>query len=147
MFDKLFRTEPELSILLLRLALGIVFFAHGAQKMLGWFGGGGFSGTMDAMTGMGMPAVIVFLIIIGEFFGALGLLVGFLSRVAAGGIGIIMLGAIFMVHAQNGFFMNWYGNQQGEGFEYHLLAVGICMALLIKGSGALSIDRMLAERG
>ncbi len=147
MFDKLIRTEPELSILLLRLALGIVFFAHGAQKMLGWFGGGGFSGTMDAMTGMGMPAVIVFLIIIGEFFGALGLLAGFLSRVAAGGIGIIMLGAIFMVHAQNGFFMNWYGNQQGEGFEYHLLAIGICMALLIKGSGALSIDRMLAERG
>ena len=147
MFDKLFRTEPELSILLLRLALGIVFFAHGAQKMLGWFGGGGFSGTMDAMTGMGMPAVIVFLIIIGEFFGALGLLAGFLSRVAAGGIGIIMLGAIFMVHAQNGFFMYWYGNQQGEGFEYHLLAIGICMALLIKGSGALSIDRMLAERG
>lgn len=147
MFDKLIRTEPELSILLLRLALGIVFFAHGAQKMLGWFGGGGFSSTMDAMTGMGIPAVIVFLIIIGEFFGALGLLVGFLSRVAAGGIGIIMLGAIFMVHAQNGFFMNWYGSQQGEGFEYHLLAVGICMALLIKGSGALSIDRMLAERG
>ena len=146
MLHKLMRTEPELSTLLLRLALGIVFFAHGAQQMLGWFGGGGFQSTMDAMTGMGLPAVIVFLVIIGQFFGSIGLLAGFLSRIAGAGIGVIMLGAIFTVHVQHGFFMNWFGNQQGEGFEYHLLALGICLALLIKGSGALSVDRMLADR-
>ncbi len=146
MLHKLMRTEPELSSLLLRLALGIVFFPHGAQQMLGWFGGGGFQSTMDAMTGMGLPAVIVFLVIIGQFFGSIGLLAGFLSRIAAAGLGLIMLGAIFTVHVQHGFFMNWFGNQQGEGFEYHLLALGICLALLIKGSGALSVDRMLADR-
>lgn len=145
MANKLFATNDDISLLILRLTLGIVFFAHGAQKMLGWFGGYGFSGTMGYFTGQGLPAVIAFLIIIGEFFGSLGLIFGFLSRIAAAGIGIIMLGAVFTIHIHNGFFMNWFGNQKGEGFEYHLLVLAIVVAILIKGSGMLSIDRALSK--
>jgi len=139
------KTEPELSTLVLRLALGFVMFPHGAQKMLGWYGGGGLSGTIEAMTGMGLPLIVVLLVIIGEFFGAIGLLIGFLSRVAAGGLAIIMIGAAFM-HLENGFFMNWFGQQAGEGYEYHLLAIGIALAIVIKGSGALSVDRFLTQK-
>lgn len=145
MWNKLLATTDDKAVFLARLALGVVFFAHGAQKMLGWFGGSGFSGTLDAFTGMGMPVVIAALVICGEFFGSLGLLAGFLSRIAAAGIGIIMLGAVFMVHAANGFFMNWFGNQQGEGFEYHILAIGLALVVLIKGSGAFSVDRALSR--
>lgn len=141
---RVMRTEPELSTLILRLALGVVIFPHGAQKMLGWFGGGGLSGTIEAMTGMGLPLIVVLLVVVGEFFGSIGLIVGCLSRVAAGGIAVIMMGAGFM-NRQNGFFMNWWGQLEGEGFEYHLLAIGIALALVIKGSGALSIDRLLTR--
>ena len=146
MWKKLITTDNDWGALVLRLALAIAIFPHGAQKLLGWYGGNGFSGTMDFMTSqMGLPAVVVFQVIIGEFFCPLGLLVGFLGRVAAGGIAIIMAGAMTF-HWSNGFFMNWYGNQQGEGFEYHILAIGIALALVIKGSGALSFDRHLAGR-
>jgi putative oxidoreductase len=148
MFKKLIQTDDDVGMFLVRLFLGIVMFPHGAQKMLGWFGGGGFSGTVQGMTGMGLPAAVVVLIIIGEFFGALGLIFGFLGRVAAGGILLIMLGAIFMVHLKNGFFMNWMGTPNGqEGFEYHLLVVGMALAVLVKGSGKLSIDRSLSDKG
>lgn len=146
MFQKLIRTEDDTAALMLRLTLGIVFFPHGAQKMLGWFGGHGFSGTMDFFTSSGMPWILAFLVIVGEFFGSIGLVVGFLGRIAAFGIGCIMVGAIFLGgHIQHGFFMNWFGNQQGEGFEYHLLAIGIALAVLIKGSGRLSVDRALSK--
>ena len=148
MFKKLIQTDDDVGMFLVRLFLGIVMFPHGAQKMLGWFGGGGFSGTLQGMTGMGLPAAVVVLIIIGEFFGSLGLIFGFLGRLAAGGILIIMLGAIFMVHLKNGFFMNWMGAPNGqEGFEYHLLVVGMALAVLVKGSGKLSIDRALSDKG
>lgn len=139
---RILRTDPELSTLLIRLALGLVIFPHGAQKALGWFGGAGFGGSMEALTGMGLSATVAGLVIFGELFGSLALIVGFLGRVAAAGIAIIMTGAAFM-HRSNGFFMNWYGTKSGEGFEYHILAIGICLALLIKGSGALSLDRIL----
>jgi putative oxidoreductase len=129
----------------LRLVLGIVFFAHGAQKMLGWFGGFGFHGTMGFFEHMGMPAPVAFLIICTEFFGGLGLIVGLLTRIAALGIGVEMIGAIFMVHLPNGFFMNWMGTQKGEGFEYHLLAIAIAAALLLRGAGAFSVDRALSK--
>ena len=148
MFKKLIQTDDDVGMFLVRLFLGIVMFPHGAQKMLGWFGGGGFSGTVQGMTGMGLPAAVVVLIIIGEFFGSLGLIFGFLGRVAAGGILLIMLGAIFMVHLKNGFFMNWMGAPNGqEGFEYHLLVVGMALAILVKGSGKLSVDRSLSDKG
>lgn len=130
---------------MLRLVLGVVFFAHGAQKLLGWFGGYGFHGTMGFFEHLGMPAPVAFLIICTEFFGGLGLIVGLLTRIAALGIGVEMIGAIFMVHLPNGFFMNWYGTQKGEGFEYHLLAIAIAAALLLRGAGKFSVDHALSE--
>ena len=145
MFKKIFRTPNDLVFTILRLVLGIVFFAHGAQKMLGWFGGYGFKGTMGAFTQMmHIPAPLAFLAIAAEFFGGLGLIVGLLTRVAAFGITVNMLVAIFTVHAANGFFMNWTGQQKGEGFEYHLLVLAMTAALMIRGAGALSVDRAIS---
>ncbi len=145
MLRKLIATEDSKAITILRVVLGIVFFAHGAQKMLGWFGGYGFSGTMGFFTGtMHIPPFFAFLAIAAEFFGGLGLILGLLTRVAAFGIAVNMLVAVLMVHAQFGFFMNWSGTQKGEGFEYHLLVLAMCTFLMIKGAGAFSIDRKLA---
>ncbi len=144
MIAKLFKTENEGVLTLVRWVLGIVFFAHGAQKVLGWFGGYGYSGTMNFFTQqMHIPAVFAFLAIAAEFLGGLGLIVGLLSRVAALGIGIEMLVAVAMVHRHFGFFMNWAGNQKGEGLEYHLLTLAIAAAVLIKGAGAFSLDRVV----
>jgi putative oxidoreductase len=143
--NTLFRTPDSASLMIVRLALGIVFLPHGLQKTLGLFGGGGFSGTMSFFTGQGIPAALAFLVILAESAGSLGLIVGFLTRVAALGIGCNMVGAIFLVHLPNGFFMNWFGKQPGEGFEYHLLAIGMALALLIGGGGKASIDRAIAE--
>jgi len=132
---------------LLRLTLGIVMFPHGAQKMLGWFGGHGFSATMASFTEqMGIPAVFAFLAILAEFAGSLGLILGLLTRVAAFGIAAVMTVAILFVHLGNGFFMNWAGTQKGEGFEYHLLALGIAIAVMIRGGGTGSVDSRLFAR-
>ena len=147
MLRKLMQTDDDVGRLIVRLALGLVMVPHGAQKLLGWFGGGGFAATLQGMTGMGLPAVVVFLVILAEFFGSLSLITGFLGRVGALGILGVMLGAIFMVHLPNGFFMNWMGNQKGEGIEYHLLAIGMALAILVKGSGAFSIDRSMSDKG
>jgi putative oxidoreductase len=147
MLRKLMQTEDDAGMLIVRLALGIVMFPHGAQKLLGWFGGDGFAATLQVMTSMGLPAVVVLLVILAEFFGAVSLITGFLGRVGAFGIFCVMAGAIFMVHLQNGFFMNWMGNQKGEGYEYHLLAIGMALAILVKGSGSLSIDRSMSDKG
>jgi putative oxidoreductase len=142
---RLMSTSNDVALTTLRLVLGVVFFAHGAQKMLGWFGGFGFHGTMGFFTGMGMPAPLAFLIICTEFFGGLGLIFGLLTRIASLGIAGLMIGAIFMVHLPNGFFMNWMGTQKGEGFEYHLLVLAIAGALLLRGAGAFSLDRALSK--
>jgi len=147
MLRKLIATDGAAATTILRLVLGIVFFAHGAQKMLGWFGGYGFTGTMGFFTGtMHIPAFFAFLAIAAEFFGGLGLILGLLTRVAAFGIAVNMLVAIVTVHSQFGFFANWMGTQKGEGYEYHLLVLAICTALMIKGGGAASVDRTLAAR-
>jgi putative oxidoreductase len=143
MLQKLFATNKDIIPVILRLTLGAVMFPHGAQKVLGWFGGGGFNATFHGMTGMGLPAAIVVIVMIAEFLGSLGLIFGFLTRLSALGLISVMLGAIFTVHQQYGFFMNWMGNQTGEGFEYHLLVIGIAIALLIRGGGAFSIDRAI----
>ena len=144
MFHKLFSTSNDFTLTIVRLVLGLTFFMHGAQKMLGWFGGSGFHGTMGFFTQQGIPAPLAFLAICAEFFGGLGLLVGLLSRVAALGIIVNMLVAIATVHHVNGFFVNWTGQQKGEGFEYHLLAIALAIVVLVKGSGAFSIDRAIA---
>lgn len=144
MFRKLMATSDDWTMTLLRLILGVVFFAHGAQKMLGWWGGNGFSGTMGYFTHSGIPAPLAFLAIAAEFFGGMGLVVGLLSRVAAFGIVVNMLVAVLTVHLPNGLFMNWSGAQKGEGFEYHLLAIALGIAIMVKGGGAVSMDRALS---
>jgi len=145
MLNKFFRTEDDVSVLIARLFLGVVILPHGLQKLLGMFGGYGFSATVDFFVTNGVPAAIAFLIIIGESFGAVGLILGFLSRLAALGITLIMLGAISLVHLPHGFFMNWFGNKQGEGFEFHLLAIGLALVVLIKGGGKWSVDGALVK--
>ncbi len=143
----LFQTDEAWSSFILRVMLGIVMLPHGAQKLLGWFGGFGFSGTMGFFTQqMHIPAAVAFLVIMGESFGSLGLIVGFLTRFSAFGMLCIMLGAIYMVHLPNGFFMNWSGKQAGEGFEYHLLVIGMSLALLIAGGGKWSVDGAIAKK-
>ena len=141
----LFKTDNTISTTLLRVTLGAVFFPHGAQKVLGWFGGYGFSGTMGFMTGtMHIPAVFAFLAIAAEFAGAIALVLGLGTRVAALGIASVMAVAI-TIHAQYGFFANWTGAQKGEGIEYHLLALAIAVALIIRGGGKWSADAKIAQ--
>jgi putative oxidoreductase len=146
MIRKLLATDDSAATAILRLVLGVVFFAHGAQKMLGWFGGYGFSGTMGFFTGaLHIPAPLGFLAIVAEFFGGLGLIFGFLTRIAAFGIAVNMLVAIAAVHSGFGFFMNWTGAQKGEGIEFHLLVLAMTAFLMIRGAGAFSVDRALAH--
>jgi len=146
MFRKLINTTGDPAITILRLVLGVVFFAHGAQKTLGWFGGFGFSATMGFFTQQAhIPAPLAFLAICAEFIGGIGLILGLLGRVAAFGIACNMIVAIAMVHWRFGLFANWYGNQKGEGIEFHLLAIAAALVIMIKGSGAFSIDRALSK--
>lgn len=147
MFNALVGTDNDFILTVLRVVLGVVFFAHGAQKMTGWFGGDGFRSTMAFFTVQkGIPTPLAFLAIAAEFFGGLGLIIGLLSRIAAFGILCNMVVAIFAVHARFGFFMNWFGKQRGEGYEYHLLAIAIALAILVHGAGAHSLDRLLMNR-
>ena len=146
MIRKLIATNNDAAITILRLVLGVVFFAHGAQKALGWFGGYGFAGTMGFFTGMmHIPAVFAFLAIAAEFLGGLGLILGLFTRVAAFGISSNMIVAVAMVHHQFGFFMNWTGGQKGEGYEYHLVLLAALVVLMIRGAGAASVDRLLSS--
>jgi putative oxidoreductase len=142
-----FRTDDGWAGLILRLTLGLVIFPHGAQKLLGWFGGFGFSGTMGFFTEtLHLPWLVALLVIIGESFGSVALMLGLLTRFTAASYIVIMLGAITMTHLPYGFFMNWFGKQQGEGFEYHLLVIGISLALLATGAGKWSADQLIAEK-
>jgi putative oxidoreductase len=144
--EALFKTDDSWASLVLRVTLGVVMFAHGAQKLLGWFGGNGFSGTMGFFTNvMHLPWLIAFLVIIGESLGSLALIAGLLTRFTAASFIVIMLGAIATSHWPQGFFMNWSGKQQGEGFEYHLLVTGMSAALVIAGGGKWSVDGLIAR--
>lgn len=147
MIKGLIRTDNDIASFVLRVLLGIVFFPHGAQKVLGWFGGYGFSATMATFTEkMGIPPFLAFLDIVAEFGGAIALFIGLLTRVASFGIACVMVVAVLMVHLPNGFFMNWFGKQQGEGFEYHILVIAITIALMIKGGGRWSIDGLISKK-
>lgn len=146
MFSLLFDTSDDIVLTLTRLACGLVFFYHGAQKMLGWWGGPGFGNMMHGFESQGIPAVFAFLAIAAEFFGGIGLIVGFLSRIAAFGITVNMIVAIRTVHLPYGFSMNWSGQQKGEGYEFHLLVLAITISIMLAGAGALSIDRLLYRR-
>lgn len=145
-FARVLESAPQLSGPILRAGLALVLFPHGAQKLLGWWGGYGWSGTMGYLTGtIGLPAPLAALVILIESVGPLFLLLGLLTRPVALGIIAIMIGAIVNVHAANGFFMNWFGAQKGEGFEYHLLVIAMALVLLVSGGGAFSADRKLTQ--
>ena len=136
----LFQTNDKFSYWVPRVILGCVMLPHGAQKLFGWFGGFGFTNTMTYFTQTtGLPWIIAFLIVMGESLGSLGLILGFFTRLSALGLICIMVGAIITVHIPNGFFMNWFGKQAGEGFEYHLLVIGMSIPLLISGGGKYSV--------
>jgi putative oxidoreductase len=140
----LLTTNPDWIQTIVRTILGIVFFAHGAQKLLGWFGGPGLQDTLRTMhEHIGLPAPLAFPAVATEFFGGLALIVGLLSRVAAVGIGVTMLSAIVMVHVRYGLFLNWLGDRKGHGYGYHLLAIALAAVIIVRGSGAMSLDRFL----
>lgn len=143
---KLMQTESSWALFIIRIGLGAVILPHGAQKLLGMFGGYGFYGTMDFFTkNMNLPWILAFLVIIGTFFGGIALIFGFGTRFVALSIGIIMFFAMVLVHFENGFFMNWFGNQKGEGIEFFLLAISMSVALGISGGGNLSLDKLISE--
>jgi putative oxidoreductase len=146
MKNKIFKTNNDWAGLITRVTIGLILFPHGAQKMFGLFGGYGFRGTMGFFTDtIHLPWMIGFLVIIIEFIGSLALISGFGSRIWASLIIVSMLGIIFTSHLNNGFFMNWFGNQKGEGYEYHLLIIGLSLATLINGSGKYSVDKALIK--
>lgn len=141
------RTNAGSAGTLARIVLGGVMLPHGLQKALGLFGGYGFEGTMGFLTGsIGLPWLVAFLVIGIETAGAVALLLGAFGRVAAAGIIAVMIGAVATTHASVGFFMNWGGTLAGEGFEYHLLAIGLALIVLLRGSGSASVDGALARR-
>jgi putative oxidoreductase len=147
MVRRLFKTDDKLSGTILRILLGIVIFPHGAQKLLGWFGGGGFTASMRWFeSSLHIPTLFALLAILAESVGAVALMAGFFTRIAALAISVDMVVAVLLVHWKNGFFMNWAGTGKGEGFEYHLLAVAIGLALLLKGGGRWSVDGVIARR-
>jgi putative oxidoreductase len=149
MYQRLIQTPNDPTLTVLRLTLGLVVSAHAAQKVFGWFGGAGFQGTVDIFSGVyGIPVPLAILAITIEVASCVGILTGFLSRLSAAGLILIMIGAIATVVGPNGFFMNWFGqlNAGLEGYEYHLLAIAMGIAVTVRGGGALSIDRMLAEK-
>jgi putative oxidoreductase len=144
MFRGLIRTSGSLTLTLMRLVLGVLFFAHGAQKALGWYGGNGFDATVRFFgQNLHIPQVLAVAAILAEFLGGILLVFGFLTRLAALGIAVNMVVAVMLVHFHNGLFMNWTGTQPGEGFEFHLLAFAMALTLVVRGAGALSIDRAI----
>ena len=139
-------TDGDWVITIVRIVLGVVFFAHGAQKALGWFGGAGLQSTVRVFREqLRIPAPLALLSVAAEFLGGLGLIVGLLSRIAALGIAVIMIVALVAVHGKFGFFMNWYGEKQGHGIEYHILVLALALAVMVKGAGAFSLDQVLYQ--
>jgi len=146
MFLQVLATSNDFTYTIARLVLGVTFFMHGAQKMLGWFGGYGLHAATGSLVQMGVPEPLALVAINIEFFGGLGLILGLFTRIAALGIIANMVVAIAKVNSENGFFMNWLGAHKGEGFEYYLLAIALALVLLVKGSGAFSIDEAVTWR-
>ncbi|HEV2735093.1 MAG TPA: DoxX family protein [Longimicrobiaceae bacterium] len=147
MFDRLIRTDDNLPLFFVRLALAIVIWPHGAQKVLGWWHGSGPAKTIEFFDmAWGIPPFVTVLVMLAEFVGPVLLLAGLLGRFAAFSIALVMVGAIYFDTGKWGFFMNWYGQPRGEGFEFHILVFGMVAALLVGGSGRWSVDRMLTRR-
>jgi putative oxidoreductase len=139
-------THADWIVVIARIVLGIIFFAHGAQKMLGWYGGPGLASCMRTFTEhLHLPPALAFLVIAGELLSGVGLIVGLFSRIAALVIALTMVGAIATVHFRFGLFLNWFGTQEGHGIEYHLLTIALALVVVVQGAGALSLDRLLHE--
>ena len=146
MIENLLGTHADWVVGIARIVLGIIFFAHGAQKMLGWYGGPGLASSMRTFTEhLHLPSTLAFLVIAGELFSGTGLIVGLFSRIAALVIALTMVGAIATVHFRFGLFLNWFGSQEGHGIEYHLLAITLALVVVVKGAGAFSLDRLVHE--
>jgi putative oxidoreductase len=141
----LFKTYPSWAPIFARITLGIVFFAHGSQKLLGWFGGPGWSGTIQLFEqNMGVPPFLTSLLIITEFFGGIAIILGFFTRLAALGLTVAMAVAIYKVHIQWGFFLNWFNTPNvGHGIEFSLALIGLSLSLLVWGGGNLSVDQAI----
>ncbi len=145
--ELLFATNPSWSIFIIRLALGVIFFAHGAQKVLGWFGGYGLKPTANHFASMGMPLALAYAVCFIEFLSGLGLIVGLLARLCGLGVAAIMIGAMITVHGQHGFFLNAELKPgKGHGIEFALALLAMGLAILIAGAGALSLDRIIAAQ-
>lgn len=139
--------QQSWSLLVVRLALGAVLLPHGMQKTLGLFGGYGFAGTVGFFQSMGMPFIIGTLVILAEFIGSIGVIIGLGTRFMAASILMTMTGAMVLGgHLQNGFFMNWFGVQKGEGVEYFVLMIGLALATIIGGSGKFSFDNLISRK-
>jgi len=146
MFIDFLHTNADWVLTVVRIVLGIILFAHGAQKLLGWYGGPGLARSMETFVDLlKIPAPLALLVIATEFFGGIGLMVGLFSRLAALGIAFTMIGAVATVHYRFGLFMNWFGDKEGHGFEYHLLVVALALVILVKGAGAFSVDHAWYE--
>ncbi len=143
-----FATDSKsISLLLVRLALGVVILPHGMQKALGMFGGYGLEVTLGLFQSMGMPLFLGVLVILAEFAGSIGVILGVGTRFMAASLFIQMTGAMILGgHIHNGFFMNWFGNQPGEGIEYFILVLGSALALTIAGGGKWSIDSLISKK-
>ena len=140
-------TDTSTAALIARTTLGLIILPHGLQKTFGLFGGYGFSGTMGFFTeSLGLPQIVAFLVIMAESLGALALVLGFLTRFCAASLIIVMIGAMSFGHLENGFFMNWFGSQKGEGIEYHLLVIGLALSVLVSGAGKFSFDRAIRSK-
>lgn len=147
MLVKFFSTENDIKLFILRLAAGFVVLAHGVQKLFGWFGGHGPQFYIESFgEWFGFPAVVTILIILSDTVGALLLMFGAAARFMAASISLVMLGAIYFVHGRWGFYMNWYGEQRGEGFEFHLLILVMTIIVGIWGAGKWSVDRAISNK-
>lgn len=140
MIGSLTGTNADWIVTIACIVLGVIFFAHGAQKMLGWYGGPGLASSMRTFTEhLHLPSTLAFLVIAGELFSGIGLF----SRIAALFIVLTMAGAIATVHFRFGLFLNWFGTQKGHGIEYHLLAIALALIVVVKGAGAFSLDHLV----
>ena len=142
MIEKLLHTDPDYAWTFLRIIAGLIIFPYGMQKLFPWFGGWGIKKTLKQLTLKKIPTFIAWLVIVGQSFGSIALVAGFLGRIAAGGLFIIFTGAL-IVHLPDGWAMNWFGEKKGEGIEYHVMLLSLLLIVIVRGSGAMSIDLWL----
>jgi len=147
MVKRIIATNNDFTLLLLRISLGIVMMAHGLQKAFGWFGGFGWKNSINYFTGtIGLPVVLAAFVILIESVGAVLLIAGVAARINAFLMIIVIIGAFFADHLQNGFYMNWFGIHKGEGYEFDILFWAIAIMIVIKGAGKWSFDGWLQEK-